>query len=83
MQYMLLLNETEADFAQRDDPDKAGAYWGGWNAFIGAMAQAGFIVKGDGLRGPAMATTVCISGGMRQVQADPSQTPRNSSARTS
>jgi hypothetical protein len=71
MQFMLILNETEDDFAQRADPAKAGAYWGGWNAFIGAMAQAGVIVKGDGLQGPAMATTLRIRDGSRHVEDGP------------
>jgi hypothetical protein len=71
MQYMLLLNETEAEFAKRNLPEQAGAYWGGWNAFIGAMAQAGIIVKGDGLHGPQTATTVRIRDGKRVVQDGP------------
>lgn len=58
MQFKLLLNETAAEFAKRTDPVQADAYWGGWTAFIGAMAQAGVIVKGDGLQGPHSATTV-------------------------
>jgi hypothetical protein len=68
MQYMLLLNETEADFAKRNHPDHAGPYWGGWNAFIGAMAEAGVIVRGDGLQGPHLATTVRIRDGKRLVE---------------
>jgi hypothetical protein len=71
MHYMLLLNETETDFARRNDPEQAGAYWGGWNAFIGAMAQAGIIVKGDGLQGPHAATTVRLRDGQRTVQDGP------------
>jgi hypothetical protein len=71
MQYMLLLNEPESEFAKRKDPEQAGAYWGGWNAFIGAMAQAGVIVKGDGLLGPQTATTVRIRDGKRVVQDGP------------
>lgn len=71
MQYMLLLNETEADFAKRNDPTAVDAYWGGWNAFIGAMGQAGIIVKGDGLQGPTLATTVRIADGKRVVQDGP------------
>ena len=71
MHYMLLLNETEADMAKRNDPAEAGAYWGGWNAFIGAMAEAGVIVKGDGLQGPHTATTLRIRDGARQVQDGP------------
>jgi len=71
MQFMLLLNEPDTEFSRRDDPDQAGAYWGGWNAFIGAMAQAGVIVKGDGLQGPQTATTVRIRDGKRVVQDGP------------
>ena len=71
MQYMLLLNEPESEFAKRNDPEQAGAYWGDWNAFIGAMAQAGIIVKGDGLQGPQTATTVRIRDGKRVVQDGP------------
>jgi hypothetical protein len=71
MQYMLLLNETESEFAQRNHPEHAQTYWGGWNAFIGAMAQAGVIVNGDGLHGPQTATTVRVRDGKRLVQDGP------------
>lgn len=71
MQYMLMLNETAAEFARRTDPAETTAYWGGWNAFIGAMAQAGVIVKGDGLQGPMLATTVRVVDGKRHVQDGP------------
>jgi hypothetical protein len=71
MQYILLLNEPETEFAKRNNPDFAAEYWGGWNAFIGAMAQAGIIVKGDGLQSPHTATTVRIRDGKRLVQDGP------------
>jgi hypothetical protein len=71
MQYMLLLNETDSEFAKRNDPTQAGEYWGGWSAFIGAMAQAGIIVNGDGLQAPSTATTVRIRAGKRLVQDGP------------
>lgn len=71
MQYMLLLNEPESEFAKRDDPAQAAAYWAGWNAFIGAMAQAGIIVSGAGLHPPPTATTVRIRDGKRLVQDGP------------
>jgi hypothetical protein len=71
MQYMLLLNETEAEFAKRNHPDHAGAYWGGWTAFIGAMQEAGIIVRGDGLQGPHVATTVRVREGRRIVEDGP------------
>jgi hypothetical protein len=71
MNYMLMLNETEAEFARRTNPAETEAYWGGWNAFIGAMAQAGVIIKGDGLQGPMLATTVRVVDGKRHVQDGP------------
>ena len=71
MHFMLLLNETAEDIAKRQDPAQAPEYWGGWNAFIGAMAQAGVIVKGDGLHGPQTATTLRLRNGARQVQDGP------------
>ena len=71
MQFMLMLNETESDFAMRHHPDQTATYWGGWNAFIGAMAQAGIIVKGDGLQGPHTSTTLRLRDGARQVQDGP------------
>ena len=71
MQYMLILNETPDEFAKRNHPEQAQAYWGAWNAFIGAMGAAGIIVKGDGLLGPETATTVRIRDGKRQIQDGP------------
>jgi hypothetical protein len=74
MHYILMLNETAEDFAarQRANPqDPADHYWGGWNAFIGAMAQAGVIVKGDALLPPTTATTVRLRDGKRSVQDGP------------
>lgn len=56
MHYMLIFSETAADFAQRDHAEHAGAYWGAWNAYIGAMGQAGVIVSGNGLQPPYSGT---------------------------
>lgn len=71
MQFMILLNESPAELAKRAHPEHSKTYWGGWNAFIGAMTQAGVIVKGDGLLGPETATTVRLRGGKRAVQDGP------------
>jgi len=71
MQYILLFTEPETEFARRNDPEHAGEYWGGWNAYIGALAQAGVIVNGDGLQPPHMATTVRVRDGRRMVQDGP------------
>lgn len=71
MQYMLLLNETADDFAARNDAEKADTYWAGWNAYNGALSQAGIIVNGDGLQGPETATTVRIRDGQNLVEDGP------------
>jgi hypothetical protein len=71
MQYMLIFSETEEDFASRSDPERAGDYWGGWSAYIGAMAQAGIVVNGDGLEPPHTATTVRIRDGKRTIHDGP------------
>lgn len=71
MQYMLILTETDRQFAEREDPAKAENYWGAWNAYIGALSAAGVIVNGDGLLGPQTATTVRVRDGKREVQDGP------------
>ncbi len=71
MQYMILLTETEAQFAERTDPARADAYWGAWMAYIGAMNQAGIVVSGNGLQAPATGTTVRVRDGRRHVQDGP------------
>jgi hypothetical protein len=63
--------ESASEFAKRTHPSQAAEFWGDWNAFIGAMAQAGIIVKGDGLPGPETATTVRVRDGKRTVQDGP------------
>lgn len=71
MQYMLIYKETDVQFAERDHPEKAGAYWGAWTAYVGALAQAGVMVSGNGLQGPHAATTVRVRDGRREVQDGP------------
>jgi hypothetical protein len=71
MQFMLIFNETADDFAQRNHPEQAQEYWGGWSAFIGAMTKAGVIVNGDGLQGPHTATTLRLRDGKRVVEDGP------------
>jgi len=60
MQYMLLLTEPAEEFAERNDPVEAPGYWGAQSAFIGALAQAGVIVNGDGLHPLPSATTLRV-----------------------
>ncbi|MBL8953086.1 MAG: YciI family protein [Myxococcaceae bacterium] len=71
MQFMILFNESPEELAKREHPEHTREYWGGWNAFIGAMVKAGVVVKGDGLKGPETATTVRIRDGRRIVQDGP------------
>jgi hypothetical protein len=71
MHYMLMFYENGEEFAKRNDPEAAPAYWGAWNAYIGALSEAGVVVKGDGLLPPDTATTVRIKAGERLVQDGP------------
>lgn len=71
MQYLVSHIESEEDFASREHPEKAQAYWGAWSAYIAAMAKAGIMVKGAGLMPPHAATTVRVRDGGRKVQDGP------------
>ena len=71
MKYMLLFNESRSELAKRQHPEHGSGYWGGWNAFIGAMHQAWVIVNGEGLQGPEVATTLRVRDGKRAVQDGP------------
>ncbi len=70
MQYSLLYFETPAARGRRDTSD-APAYWGAWNAYMGAMHAAGIMLGGNGLMPPETATTLRISGDTRHVQDGP------------
>lgn len=71
MHYMLTMFEVDADFAVRNDPEKADAYWGAWVAYSAAIQQAGIFVSGAALQPPQTATTVRVRGGKTQVQDGP------------
>lgn len=47
MQYMLVMTETAEELAKRDNPAEAGAYWGAWSAYAGALAQSGIMISGN------------------------------------
>ena len=83
MQYTLLFVESAAEFAQRENPDQAPAYWGAWSAYIAALGQAGVIVSSAGLQPPATATTVRVRDGQRQVHDGPTPSRRKCSAASS
>lgn len=71
MQFMLIYRELATDVAQRTNPAAAPAYWGAWNAYIGAMSQAGVIVSGNGLEAPHTATHVQLRNGKRIIHDGP------------
>ncbi len=71
MQYTLLFVESAADFAQRENPEQAPAYWGAWSAYVDAVAKSGIVVAGAGLQPPSTATTVRVRDGQRQVHDGP------------
>lgn len=71
MQYMLMFSQDTAEFDKAKDPAQAGPYFGAWQAYMGAMGQAGIIVNGHGLQTPDTATFVTIRGGKREVQDGP------------
>jgi hypothetical protein len=71
MQYMILLREPVEKFSERNDPEKADAYWGAWGAYIGALYQSGIVVSGSGLQAPHTATTLRLRDGRREVQDGP------------
>ena len=71
MHYMLLFNETPNEMNKRNEPTQAEAYWGGWNAYMGAIAQGGVMVSGNGLQPPDVTTTLRVENGKRHVVDGP------------
>ena len=71
MHYMLQFYENPEERAKHNDPAQVGAYFGGWNAFIGALAQSGAMVSGNGLLPPETATTLRVENGTRHVVDGP------------
>lgn len=68
---MLLFNETADELAKRANPVEAEAYWGGWTAYMGAIAQSGAMVSGNGLQPPEVSTTIRVENGTRHVVDGP------------
>ena len=71
MQYMLIFKEPTSEVAKRSDPEAAPAYWGAWNAYIGAMSQTGIVVSGNGLQEPNNGTQVSVRNGKRVIHDGP------------
>ncbi len=71
MQYLILAAESDADFDARTDPDRAAAYWAGWEAYIAALTESGVMTGAGGLEPPSAATTVRLRDGQRVVHDGP------------
>lgn len=71
MHYMLLFNETPEEQAKRTHEVEAERYWGGWTAYMGAIAQSGSMVSGNGLQTPDTSTTIRVENGRRQIVDGP------------
>lgn len=73
MKYMILVAETEKEFAMRNEAGTPAfeAFMAPWFAYSNELAQAGVILGGQALMGPETATTVKIRDGKRIVQDGP------------
>jgi hypothetical protein len=71
VQYLILAAESDADFDARTDPDRAAAYWAGWEAYIAALTESGVMTGAGGLEPPSAATTVRLRDGQRVVHDGP------------
>jgi hypothetical protein len=69
MQYALIYHETATELARRDSD--ASAYWGAWDAYMGAMGAAGIMRGGAGLMPPSAATTLRVVSSDWQVEDGP------------
>lgn len=71
MHFMLQFYENPEERGKHHDPAQVEAYFAGWTAFIGTLAQSGAIVSGNGLLPPGTATTLRVKNGTRQVVDGP------------
>lgn len=71
MHYMLHFYENPEERGKKNDAAQAEAYWGGWNAYIGALAQSGAMVSGNVLQPPDTATTLRVENGTQHVVDGP------------
>lgn len=71
MQYLIMAMETEDEFAAREDPQRSGEYWAGWQAYLAALTRSGVLTGAGGLHAPTTATTVRLRDGQRVVHDGP------------
>jgi hypothetical protein len=60
--FALFVYETPSDFAARNDPARAEAYWGGFAALSEQMNAAGIVRGGGPLAEPALGVTLSVRG---------------------
>lgn len=71
MKFMLIMHENGEGVSQRNDPERAPAYWAAWRAYAAAVAEAGIIVSGEGLEPPETAAILRVRDDARAVQDGP------------
>jgi hypothetical protein len=71
MKYAILVYETNAEFAERDDDARRADYWGAYTAYGQSLGAGGVAAGGAGLLPPQTATTLRLRGGSRQVVDGP------------
>lgn len=64
-EFTLLIYETRQSLEARTDAARADAYWGGYNAFAGALAQAGVLRGGTALSETQVQTLTKRGGAVR------------------
>ena len=71
MQYALLIYETSADFARREQVSNDATYFGAWRAYYKAVVEAGIYAGVKPLDAPETGTTVRRREGKPLVQDGP------------
>ncbi len=71
MKYAILVYESETDVSRRTDDEHKATYWGAFQAYSQALADAGVIAGGAALHPSHAATTIRLLNGQRQVQDGP------------
>lgn len=71
MQYMIMAIETPQAFADRDDLERGGAYWGAWTAYLAELNAHGILSDAGGLQPPSAGTTLRVRDGRRLLQDGP------------
>ena len=71
MQVVMLIHEGPDDWAARNDPARAPAYWGAWKTYADALGASGLVRGGAGLDLPGKATVLRGRAGATQALDGP------------